>query len=383
MRFSSQPPDADLGVAMRSPSPPGAEFPFEERTGFDQTKADEPGNALQRFWSVWRRLTAPPLRGRDPELPITQMLERRRSLAVSLLFGLVFLWTILVPVDLASYHQDLRAAFLVIAIGYLTLASVGWLIRRGWVTSAAIVLNALIFIGFLAIQLSETNGALDRATTFYLLLYPTLLAATLMPAEALFVTLAANILLIGWSALVIWPASVRAESISPSQITNVYVWPVVALLIVTIVAYIWTSGMQRATAQAEFAKLNAMLLRASEMNARQALEHDARELIRVIDAWSSDNLNAQAGPLTNADMRRVAIALASYASRARSLAKDQFELQREREAVRRVAEAILYYRQGMPATWPHASGLPADLIVSAITTQDPWALLAELNADHS
>jgi hypothetical protein len=271
----------------------------------------------------------------------------------------------------------------VIAIGYLTLAGVGWLIRKGWVTAAALVLNALIFTGFVAIQLSEISGALDRASAFYVLLYPLLLAATLMPAEALFITLTVNLLLVGWSALVIWPASVRIESLSSAQFTNVYVWPVVTLIIVTIVAYIWTSGMQRATAQAEFAKLNAMLSHMSEVDARQALEHDARELIRVIDAWSSDNLGAQAGPLANADLRRVAIALTGYASRVRTLAKDQFDLQREREAIRRVAEAILYYRQGMPVTWPASSGLPADLITHAITTQDPQMALAELNPNHA
>lgn len=352
------------------------------RAGASQPLTQKSESALQLAWSAWLRLTTPPLHNRDPESPATQVIERRRSLAAALLFGLVFVWTVLAPINIALYAQEPRSTFLVISIGYLTLLSVGWLIRRGLVTSAAVVLSALIFAGFLAIQLSATHGALDRATAFYILLYPILLAATLMPAEALFVTLAADLLLVGWSALVIWPAAIRAESVSGSQFINVYVWPVVTLVVVTVVAYIWTSGMQRATAQAEFAKLNATMLRTFESDARLALEHDARELIRVIDAWSSDNLGAQMGPLANADLRRVAIALSSYASRVRTLAKDQFDLQREREAIHRVAEAILYMRQGMPATWPASSGLPVDLVIHAITAQDPHKALAELNLNQ-
>jgi len=381
MQFS-QPSDTDRNVATQASPQQGVALPTYQSDGARPPSADEPKGALQLIWGAWLRLTAPSLQGRELEAPSTHMLERRRSLAASLLFGLVFLWTVLTPIDFALYSHDLRGTFTVVAIGYLTLFSVGWLIRRGWVTSAAVVLTALILIGFLAIQLSESNGALERATAFYILLYPILLAATLMPAEALFVTLAANLLLVGWSALVIWPASIRLESLSASQFTNVYVWPIVTLIIVTIVAYIWTSGMQRAAEQAEFAKLNEMLLRTSESDARRALEHDAQELIRVIDSWSSNNLGAQTGPLANGDLRRVAIALSSYASRVRTLAKDQFELQREREAVRRVAEAILYARQGMPVTWPVSSGLPADIVIHAITTQDPQSALAELNLIH-
>lgn len=389
MRISPQPQDQD--------DDPGAWPPLEEftepqakrslsfspllarRVGFSDAEAGEPGTALQRLWNVWLRFATPPLSGRDRESPAGWALDRRRSLAAALLFGLVLLWVLLTPINIVLYPQDPRATILVISTGYLTLASVGWLIRRGWVTAAAIVLIALIFTGFVAIQLSATNGALERSAAFYVLLYPILLAATLAPADALFVTLAASLLLMGWSALAVWPESVRIESMSTSQFTNVYVWPGATLIIVTIVAYIWTSGMQRATAQAEFAKLNAMLSQTSEISARETLEHDARELIRVIDAWSSDNLGAQVGPIANPDLRRVAIALTSYARRLRTLAKNEFELRREREAVRRVAEAILYYRQGTPVAWPAASGLPADLIVYVITAPDPRAALAELN----
>lgn len=390
MRFSS-PPDDDSGLATWTPLPEFTEAPGKRRPGFSQpvnsrtshsSTASKPGTVLQRLWHAWLSLAAPPLDDRDPETPGAQALERRRSLAASLLFGLVFLWTVLTPINIVIYPQDPRSTLLVIVTGYLTLASVGWLIRRGWVTGAAIVLAALIFMGFIAIQLSETQDALGRASAFYVLLYPILLAAILMPADALFVTLAVCLLLIGWSALAVWPASIRIESLSAPVFTNVYIWPVATLIIVTIVAYIWTSGMQRVTAQAEFAKLNAMLSQLSATSARETLEHDARELIRVIDAWSSDNLGAQAGPIANPDLRRVAIALAGYASRVRTLSKDQFDLRRERETIRRVAEAILYYRQGMPVAWPASSGLSADLITLAITTQDPQAALAELGLDH-
>ncbi|HEX9036133.1 MAG TPA: hypothetical protein VF808_04000 [Ktedonobacterales bacterium] len=370
MRFSPT-PDTDLPVKTPAPaSPPGPLGNIEQPA--------RPGG-LRGAWAVWLRLAAPPLRNRDPDSPATRLIERRRALAASLLFGLSVLWTVLVPVTILTYPNGLADDLLVSGIGYLTLGVVGWFIRRGWITSAAMVLIALIFAGFLSIQQIEPQSALQHATAFYILLYPILLAATLMPAEALFITLAADLLLVGWSALIIWPAAVRLESLIGLQSANIYIWPVAALIIVTVVAYIWTSGMQRATAQAEFARLNAMLLRASEAGAREALEHDVRELVRVIDSWSTDNLGAEAGPLANADLRRVAIALSGYAGRARALAKDQFDLQREREASQRVAEAILYYRQGMPATWPAATGLPVDAIVRAIVIQDPRRGIEELN----
>jgi hypothetical protein len=379
MRFSAQPPDDEHGLASWPSLPELTDPPVKRSGDLSHPRMDEPGTALQRLWGVWLRLTTPPLSGRDRESPAGWALARRRSLAAALLFGLLLLWTLLTPINIVIYPQDPRATALVIAIGYLTLASVGWLIRRGWVTAAATILIALTFGGFVAIQLSATNGALERSAAFYALLYPILLAAMLAPAEALFVTLAASLLLMGWSALAVWPASVRVESMAASLFTNVYIWPGATLIIVTIVAYIWTSGMRRATAQAEFAKLNALLSQTSETSARETLEHDARELLRVIDAWASDNLGAQAGPIANPDLRRVAIALTSYARRLRALAKTEFELQREREAVRRLAEAILYYRQGAPVAWPPTSGLPADLIIHAITTPDPHAALAELN----
>ena len=340
-------------------------------------------SALRRFWSGWLRLVAPPLRGMDPTAPVTRALQRRRSLASALLFGLLILWTALAPVSVALYPQGLSATLVVIAIGYLTLLSVGWLIRRGWVTGAAMILIVLIFLGFVAIQLSETHEALERATAFYLLLYPILLAATLMPAEALFITLTADLFLVAASALIIWPPAIRLQSIASAQVANVYAWPLAALMISTIVAYIWTSGMQRATAQAEFAQAEAILSRMSETNAHDALEHDVRELMRVVDAWSSGNLGAQVGLLASPDLRRVAIALSGYASRVRTLAREEYDFQREREVVRRITEALLYLRQGLPATWPVAAGLPADLITRAIMTNDPAAMLAELNSHNT
>lgn len=339
--------------------------------------------ALRRFWDSWLRLVAPPVRGMDPASPVTRALQRRRALASALLLGLLFLWTALVPLTIALYPQGLSATLIVLAIGYLTLLLVGWLIRRGWVTGAAMILIALIFLGFVAIQLSETHEALERATAFYLLLYPILLAATLMPAEALFLTLTADLFLVAASALIIWPPAIRLESIASTQVANVYAWPLAALIISTIVAYIWTSGMQRATAQAEFAQADAILSRMSETNAHNALEHDVRELMRVVDAWSSGNLGAQVGQLASPDLRRVAIALSGYANRVRTLAREEYDFQREREAVRRITEALLYLRQGLPATWPAAAGLPADLITRAILTSDPAAMLAELTGHNT
>lgn len=339
--------------------------------------------ALRRFWGGWLRLVAPPVQGRDPASPAVRALQRRRSLASALLFGLLFLWTALVPINIALYGQDLMSVFLVITVGYLTLLAVGWLIRRGWVTGAAMILIALIFLGFIAIEFSVTGGVLERATAFYVLLYPILLAATLMPAESLFLTLVADFFLVAASTLIIWPPADRLASISAAQIANVYVWPLAALIIVTLVAYIWTSGMQRATALAELAQSDAVLTRVTEANAHRALEHDVRELIRVVDAWTSGNLGAQFGPLASPDLRRVAMALSGYAGRARSLARDEYDFQRERDTIRRIAETIIYYRQGLPATWPAYSGLPADLITRAVTTSDPAALLADLNGERS
>jgi len=337
--------------------------------------------ALRRFWGSWLRLVAPPLHAYDADAPLMRALQRRRALAAALLFGLTFLWTALVPITLALYPQELVPTLVVIVIGYLTLLVVGWLIRSGRVTGAAIILIALIFAGFLAIQFSfgATHEALERATTFYLLLYPILLAATLMPAESLFITLVADLFLLAASALVIWPPAIRIASIAPAQVANVYVWPLAALVISTVVAYIWTSGMQVATAQAEFAQADAIVLRASEANAHQALQHDVHELMRVVDAWTTGNLGAQVGLLASPELRRVAMALSGYANRVRTLAKDEHTYQRERELAHRLAETILYYRQGAPVTWPAPGGLPADLITLAITTPDPRALLAELN----
>lgn len=340
----------------------------------------QPG-ALRRLWGAWLRLVAPPLHSHDIHAPLTRGLQRRRALASALLFGLAFLWTALAPVSLALYPQTVASTVIVIVVGYLTLLVVGWLIRRGWVTGAAIILILLIFAGFVAIQFSVSGSqeSLERATSFYLLLYPILLAATLMPAESLFITLIANLFLIAGSALIIWPPAVQLESVAPMQIANVFVWPLSALIISTIVAYIWTSGMQHATAQAEFAQADAVLSRASEANAHQALQHDVQELMRVVDAWTTGNLGAQVGALASPELRRVAMALSGYASRVRSLAKTEYDYQRERELISRLCETILYYRQGMPVTWPVPGGLPADLITRAIITPDPRALLTELN----
>ena len=334
--------------------------------------------AFQRFWGVWLRLVAPPLGSQDA--PLTRALQRRRSLASALLLGLTVLWTALAPVSLALYPQQLVSTVSVIVIGYLTLLAVGWLIRRGWVTGAAVILILLIFAGFLAIQFSfdATHEALERATVFYLLLYPILLAATLMPAESLFLTLIADLLLVAASALIIWPSAIQAQAVAPEQIANVFVWPLSALVISSIVAYIWTSGMQHATAQAEFAQADALFSRSRETNAHQALQHDVQELMRVVDAWTTGNLGAQVGMLASPELRRVAMALSGYASRVRALAKDEYDYQRERELARRLAETILYYRQGLPVTWPAPAGLPADLITRAVITPDPKALLDEL-----
>lgn len=337
--------------------------------------------ALRRLWGVWLGLVAPPLPNYDERSPLTRALQRRRALASALLFGLVVLWTALAPISLSLYPQTLMSTLIVIVIGYVTLLAVGWLIRRGWVTGAAMILILLIFAGFLAIQLSfgDTHATLERATVFYLLLYPILLAATLMPAESLFITLIADFFLIATSALIIWPPAIRLESAASAQIANVYVWPLSALIISAIVAYIWTSGMQHATAQAEFAQADAMLSRASEAKAHQALQHDVYELMRVVDAWTTGNLGAQVGMLASPELRRVAMALSGYASRVRALAKNEYDYQRERELVHRLAEAILYYRQGLPVTWPAPGGLPADLITRAVVTPDPRTLLGELN----
>lgn len=340
-------------------------------------------NIIQRFWDGWLKTFASPPLGHAPDSPLTHALQRRQSLAAALLFGLTLLWTALAPISVSQYPKEIMSSLIVLGIGYLTLAAMGWLIRRGWVTGAAMILIALIFAGFLAIQFSDTHGALERATAFYILLYPILLAATLMPAEALFITLVANLFLVAASALVIWPMPIRVESVSPAQFANVYVWPLSALIISTIVAYIWTNGMQRTTAQAEYARSEAVMLRASEAFARQALEHDVHELIRVVDAWTSGNLGAQMGPLASPELRRVAIALGGYASRVRLLARDEYDLQREREMARRVAEAILYYRQGLPVTWPTPAGLSVDLITRAITAPDPGTLLAELQSHNT
>lgn len=338
--------------------------------------------ALQRLRSVWLGVVAPPLPNRDERSPFTRALQRRRALASALLFGLVVLWTALAAVSVSLYPQMLLTSLVVIGTGYVTLLTVGWCIRRGWVTGAAVILILLIFAGFLAIQLSfdEARPALERATVFYLLLYPILLAATLMPAESLLITLVADVFLVATSALILWPPAIRLESVAVAQIANVYVWPLSALIIVAVVAYIWTSGMQRATAQVEFAQADAILSRVSESNAHQALLHDVHELMRVVDAWTSGNLGAQVGMLVSPDLRRVAMALSGYASRVRSLANEEHEYQRERELAHRLAETILYYRQGLPVTWPAAGGLPVDIIMRAIIAPDPQALLAELNS---
>jgi hypothetical protein len=323
---------------------------------------------LSRFFEAWYRLTAPDVRLRDTSLPGRELVRRGR-LASIILLGLLVIWILYLPVDLASGYG--APALVVFCVGLLVLSGLLAMNRRGWTSVVALCLMMPINAGFLAIQLSTaaTAAPAERAGSFTILIFSELVAAALLIPAAVFLVALANCSVL-FLAIMTWPDAARTALFtgsSPSTLYNIVVGAPATQFIIALVMFLFTSSALSALGRADRAEHIAEAQRQEEEQQRRELQDGAEHIHQVLVSVSNGNYHARVARVPHPLLWQVGTTLNTFVGRLDRLEYESYTLQRENQQAQRVAEAVQLMRAGRQPIWPVPSGLPVDAVILALT----------------
>lgn len=247
----------------------------------------------------WGKLSLPP--DPPPEASFKQRdIVRRAHLASVLLFWFIF---VLIAVFCVYGITNPTSPILIILVAPLLLLFLAvYLNRKGLVNLAGFIISAGITLAIWAIVLSNRAGlAPENLGLFDLLVYPELLAASLLPVNWVFVTALAN------SAFVIFafiyaPHSPSMTQLMATSATTIIERPIQLQILVSVVLWLWirnaTLAMKRADRAEEITKLQRVVAdqMLEKVNQKRQLDLEIQQLEVVLDQNAAGKLDARVVP---------------------------------------------------------------------------------------
>jgi hypothetical protein len=309
----------------------------------------------------WYRLTAPP----EPPLGAdfaTRDLARRGRIGSATLFLLLAL---LVIAFLLGLGDPVTLVSSLIGMGILVIAILFNRRLRGVNVSGLIQValpSAVILLSIL--------GA-PALNSYYAPLYDLLAISEVIAASLLapYAVLIVGFLSVGFTIADVLLQTKDAELTQVLQTSDgvftVIARPVIFLVIVAVIGFLWASSTVRSIQRADRAEELAELQR-REVERTHELEEGVRQLLEVHVRLANGDFNTRAQSIRNPLLWQIGNSLNNLISRLSRFAQADFVLRRSQEEARRLSEAIYAYSSGRSPIWPAPSNTPLDQVVDAL-----------------
>lgn len=257
-----------------SPEPPSS-FPLRETSMPASPKTN-----------VWLRWTST---GWDtPQETIEQREKVRRSRLTSwILLGLLLSLVAFIP---ATFSDKASAFTVLIALVLVVVAIV--LNRKGFVTTAGILLVALSSAAVIGVVLGSADGKIHLVylPAYDVLVIPVILGASILPRRATFVIAGVNVALIyGDLFFQHWSPDLQ-QAITQYGMPVIAGRPVTIQIMTAVIAFLWVRGMDQAVRRADRAEeLRAIQLRftQAEVERTAQVEEFVQEIINALRALAN------------------------------------------------------------------------------------------------
>jgi hypothetical protein len=323
-----------------------------------EPESGAPPNAL----SWWQSLTAPREVAADAPLADRERVRRGR-LASILILGLLVIVLLTIPIGLTdpATRYGLLACFAACMLAI-------FLNRGGHVSASGSVLVIVLSGALLGAVVGAPHGQLDLiyVPLFDLLVLSELVAVTVLPPASVFIVALLNSGLITLDMLV-QPATPAFRKVLDSpDFYTVVARPIVLQLIVAVVSYLWVRSASQALRRADRAEELAILERAVAED-RLKLESSARLLVDAHTRVANGDYNTRAQVPQGTILWQVGQSLNNLISRVQRAGQADFELQRTREEIARLAAALRDAQQGRQPIWPNYTQTAVDDLVEIIS----------------
>lgn len=223
-----------------------------------------------------------------PQETIQQREKARRSALLSwILLGLFIALILFIPATLT----DAPSAFSV-GFAFVGLLLIVWLNRKGFVTTAGVLMVALVIAATMSVVVGSPDHAVDLVylPTYDFLVIAVVLGAAVLPRSSAFIIAAINIAIIYADLLFQSRAKDLLDAISTYGLLTIAGRPVVIQVLTALIAFLWARGMDEAVRRAD----RAEELRAIEQHFAEAevartkqVEEFVQEMIKAISALAN------------------------------------------------------------------------------------------------
>jgi hypothetical protein len=247
---------------------------------------DKPERLESRKVNWWLRMTSA---GWDaPQETIQQRERARRSALLSwILLGLFIALILFIPATLT----DAPSAFSV-GFAFVGLLLIVWLNRKGFVTTAGVLMVALVIAATMSVVVGSPDHAVHLVylPAYDFLVISVVLGAAVLPRSSAFIIAAVNITLIYADLLLQSKSKDLLDAISMYGLPTLAGRPVVIQVITAVIAFLWARGMDEAVRRAD----RAEELRTIEQHFAEAeiartkqVEEFVQEMISAISALAN------------------------------------------------------------------------------------------------
>ncbi|HEY1351793.1 MAG TPA: hypothetical protein VGF67_19400 [Ktedonobacteraceae bacterium] len=247
----------------------------------------------------WRKLSLPP--DPPPEASFKQRdIVRRASLASILLFW--FILVLIVVFCIYGVTNPTSPTLIILVAPLLLLLLATYLNRKGRVNLAGFIISAGITLVIWAIILGNHAGLVpENLGLFDLLVYPELLAASLLPANWVFATALANSTFVVLAFTYAPRSALMAQLLAASGATIIE-RPIQMQILVSVVLWLWvrnaTNAIKRADRAEEISKLQRVVAdhMLEKVNQKRQLDLEIQQIELVLDQSAAGRLEARVVP---------------------------------------------------------------------------------------
>ena len=269
--------------------------------------------------------------------------------------------------------SDIGALTAILTVAFGALIGV-FLNRGGHVTTAGSILIVLITLGVMGSIVAFPLGlGIDSFPAYDLLVITVVVAASVLPRGAAFITAGVNVALI-IGDFFLQPHFANLDEVlkdprlygDPTTATiSLLARPVALQIIIATVAFLWVSGTNEAIRRADRAEEIAALEHTLADQKRQ-LDIGIQQILQTHVRAANGDYTARA-PLGQGNILwQIASSLNNLLSRLQRSGQAEHQLNRTNEELRRLAAAIDDAQSGRKPVWPAPTGTAADLILERI-----------------
>ncbi len=304
--------------------------------GGEILKAESANQQQVHWW--WHRLATPS--EKDTSTAVKRDLNRRARLLSIIVFYLILIDLILIPATLfIPNHYVVFLCLFVLLVSIITVICN----RAGKVLFASFLLVAMLEVALIAITASTLPFDIGNLPLYDLLALSVLFAASLLPANFIFVTAVFNIIfIVGELVLQKNRAGFATSALHLYLQTQFYAAlarPVVLQIIIGAVIFLWVRSTSQAIARAERAEMIAQL---EHMLAKQKdqLEAGVQEILRIHSEVANGNLEARVPATRDNSLWPLASALNTLLTRFQRAIMAEQQLQQGQKTLSSLLKAV-------------------------------------------